>query len=76
MTAIDPNPTDPFILLSDLASQPGVTRTALELAIRAKKLTVISRFGKYWVHRADVADWLAYRASLGAPAGPIHSLEL
>jgi hypothetical protein len=76
MNAIDHNSTDPFILLSDLARHPGVTRTALELAIRTKKLTVISRFGKYWVHRLDAKDWLAWRASIANRSEPIHQLEL
>jgi hypothetical protein len=76
MIVIDPNPTDPFILLSDLARQPGVNRTALELAIRTRKLTVISRFGKYWVHRLDAKDWLAWRASLASQTEPRHQFEL
>ena len=74
MTA-DPSPTDPFILLTDLARHPGVTRTALELAIRAGKLTVISRFGKYWVHRLDAKDWLSWRAA-SAQSDPVHEIEL
>lgn len=76
MTVIDPNPTDPFILLSDLARQPGVTRVSLEIAIRAGKLTVISRFGKYWVHRLDAQEWLAWCASLPDQSAPIHQFEL
>jgi hypothetical protein len=76
MNAIEQNTTDPFILLSDLARQPGVTRTALELAIRARKLTVISRHGKYWVHRLDARDWLSWRASVAEPSGPLHEFEL
>ena len=70
------NPTDPFILLTDLARQPGVTRTALELAIRAGKLTAISRFGKYWVYRLDAKDWLSWRATITDPSAPLHQLEL
>lgn len=70
------NPTDPFMPLADLARQPGVTRTALELAIRARKLTVISRFGQFWVHRADARDWLQWRASVADPSAPLHEIEL
>jgi hypothetical protein len=73
---IEQDSCDPFILLSDLARQPGVTRAALELAIRTGKVTVISRHGNYWVHRLDAKDWLSWRAALTDQTGPLHQLEL
>jgi hypothetical protein len=76
MNASEHDTRDPFILLSDLAREPGVTRTALELAIRTRKLTVISRHGKYWVHRLDAKDWLSWRASTAALSDPLHHFEL
>lgn len=75
MTAMGDNPSDPFILLADLARKPGVTRASLELAIRAGKLTVISRHGGYWVHRGDADDWLSWRAA-GDQSAPLHQFEL
>jgi hypothetical protein len=76
MSASEHDTRDPFILLSELAREPGVTRTALELAIRTRKLTVISRHGNYWVHRLDAKDWLAWRAGMVASSDPLHHLEL
>lgn len=75
MNAVAQNSNDPFIPLTDLARQPGVTRTALELAIRAGKLTVISRHGRYWVHQLDANDWLSWRAA-NAQSAPLHQFEL
>lgn len=76
MSIADYDPLDPFILLSDLARAPGVTRTALELAIRTRKLTVISRHGKYWVHRLDAKDWLSWRSSIASSSAPLREIEL
>lgn len=76
MSASEHDTRDPFILLSELAREPGVTRTAIELAIRTRKLTVISRHGKFWVHRLDAKDWLAWRAGMAAASDPVHQFEL
>ena len=67
-------PQDPFILLSELARRPEVNRTALELAIRAGKLTVVTRFSQLWTLRKEAEDWLAWRQPTAT--GPLHQLEL
>lgn len=68
--------SDPFILLTELARKTDINRTALELAIRSGKLTVITRFGQLWTLRREAEDWLAWRSTSGAPAAPTHQLEL
>ena len=62
MTAAGQN-ADPFMLLTELARRAGADRLALELSIRAGKLTVISRHGRYWVLRAAADEWLSWRTS-------------
>lgn len=68
--------TDPFMLLTELARRAGADRLALELAIRAGKLTVISRHGRYWVLRAAADDWLSWRAINAGGATPLNQFEL
>ena len=65
---------DPFMLLTELARRAGADRLGLELAIRAGKLTVISRHGRYWVLRAAADEWLSWRTS--PTASPIDQFEL
>lgn len=75
MTTVGRN-TDPFMLLTELARRAGADRVALELAIRAGKLTVISRHGRYWVLRAAADDWLSWRALNANAAAPLNKFEL
>lgn len=76
MIARETDSQDPFVLLSDLARQPCVNRTVLELAIRAGKLTVISRHGRKWVLRAAANEWLSWRAANCSAPTPIHQFDL
>lgn len=68
--------TDPFVLLAELARRPEINRTVLELAIRAGKLTVITRHGQYWILRKEADEWLSWRAAVGTGSNPIYQLEL
>ena len=76
MSPDEPGATDPFVLLAELARRPEISRTVLELAIRAGKLTVITRHGHYWVLRKEAEEWLSWRAAAGASPNPIYQLEL
>jgi hypothetical protein len=67
---------DPFMLLTELARRAGADRLALELAITAGTLTVISRHGRYWVLRAAADDWLSWRAGNTSAAAPLNEIEL
>jgi hypothetical protein len=67
---------DPFMLLTELARRAGADRLALELAIRAGTLTVISRHGRYWVLRAAADDWLSWRTANASAAAPLNQIEL
>ena len=75
MTTLGQN-TDPFMLLTELARRAGADRLALELAIRAGKLTIISRHGRCWVLRAAADDWLSWRAVNAGGAAPLNQFEL
>jgi hypothetical protein len=75
MTTVGRN-TDPFMLLTELARRAGADRVALELAIRAGTLTVISRHGRYWVLRAAADDWLSWHAANASAAAPLNQIEL
>lgn len=66
--------SDPFVLLTKLARRPEVNRNALELAIRAGKLTVVTRFGQLWTLRKEAEDWLSWRQP--STSAPIDQLEL
>lgn len=65
-----------LMLLTELAEQPNVTRTALELAIRTGKLTPIARHGQIWLIRTEAETWLSWRASTCGPSAPVHQFEL
>ena len=67
---------DPFMLLTELARRAGADRLALELAIRAGTLTVISRHGRIWVLRPPADDWLPWRAANASAAAPLNQIEL